>query len=242
MTFVPLDFDRWRTDAVDAVGPVIARINERIREPRSLEIDQYEAGEGEMLSDLLYLNMAMLESSPIPNGTTSSAGIRFDLRSPSEKRLVRAGEQIEGIAEEVAQEMGEGFSHHYEVTMKLGAPGIDGWDKVNNAPARMAAGAAQALYPEVRPVIDPTRGCGDCRRAYMSGMPAFSLRGNVLDHGEGGRYEVRSGRGGGLESEVRRKTSGHDVTESGRIADLWSGIKHGILFTVSYSGLAGSGR
>jgi hypothetical protein len=41
-----------------------------------------------------------------------------------------------------------------------------------------------------------------------------------------------------LESEVRRLTATHDVTESGEIVRLWAGVKHGLLFTVSYTGLA----
>ncbi len=239
MVFTPLDFDRWRTDAVDALGPLITRFNEELRDPRSLDISQYETGVGEMVDDLLYMNMAMVQGNVIPNGSSSMAEIRFDLRSPSEARLSRAGEQIEAIAEEVSRRMGDGFTHHYEVTMKLGATGVEGWDKVNNEPARMAAGAAEALYG-VRAAIDPTRGCGDCRRSYMEGMPALSLRGNVVDFGEGGRFEIREGRGPGLQSRVRRKTSGHDVTESAEIVNLWSGIKHGLLFTLAYAGLAGT--
>ncbi|MFQ5791528.1 MAG: hypothetical protein ACE5JI_13735, partial [Acidobacteriota bacterium] len=149
-----------------------------------------------------------------------------------------AHRDIEQIAEEVTREMGEGFRYHYEITMKLGSEGVEGWDKVTNDPARMAAAAAQALYG-VEGVVDATRGCGDCRRSYMVGMPAISLRGNVRDYGEGGRFEVRPSGGRALQSEVRRRTSGHDVTESGEIVRLWSGIKHGLLFTVSYAGLAG---
>ncbi len=73
-------------------------------------------------------------------------------------------------------------------------------------------------------------------RAYLTGMPAFSLTGNVTDFG-GGRFEV--GRGSGIESEVRRRTASHDVTESAEIVRLWSGIKQGLLFAVAYAGMAG---
>jgi acetylornithine deacetylase/succinyl-diaminopimelate desuccinylase-like protein len=234
--FVPLDFDRWRTDAVDALGLLIQRINDELRDPRSTGVSEYETGVGEMTSELLYLNMAMVQGNVIHNGTSNEAWIRFDLRAPSEARLWQAHEDIQRIAAEVCQEMGEGYEFLYEINMKLGVEGIDGWDKVNNAPARMAAAAARALYG-TEPVIDPTRGCGDCRRMYMAGMPAMSLRGNVVDFG-GGRFEVRRGRGGALQSAVRRKSAGHDVTESAEIVRLWSGIKHGLLFAVSYTGLA----
>jgi hypothetical protein len=121
--------------------------------------------------------------------------------------------------------------------MKLGVEGLEGWDKTNNAPARMACAAAQALYGTT-PTINPGSGCGDCRRAYMGGMPMFSLQGNVLDLGEG-KFEVRQGRRGApLQSQVRKKSSGHDVTQSAEIDGIWSGIKHGLLFAVSYCGMA----
>jgi acetylornithine deacetylase/succinyl-diaminopimelate desuccinylase-like protein len=230
--FVPVDFGRWRTDAVDALGPIIARINQELRDPRATEVGRETAGG----ADLLQLNMPMLQGNAIHNGNTNEAWVRFDLRALTEERLERAGRDIRRIAQEVTSEMGEGFSYVYEVNMKLGSEGIDGWDKANNAPARMAAAASQALYG-TRPVIDPSAGCGDCRRAYMGGMPAMSFRGNVVDYGEGGRFETqRSGRG--LQSAVRRKTAGHDVTESAEIVQIWAGIKHGLLFAVAYAGLA----
>jgi acetylornithine deacetylase/succinyl-diaminopimelate desuccinylase-like protein len=234
--FVPLGWNRWRTDAVDALGPIIQRVNNELRDPRSMTVAEYETGVGELTTELLYLNMAMVQGNVIHNGVSNQAWIWFDLRAPSEARLWQAHRDIEQIAREVSEQMGEGYTHSYEINMKLGTEGIDGWDKVENAPARMAAATAQALYGTT-PVIDPTRGCGDCRRSYMGGMPMMSLRGNVVDYG-GGRFEVRQGRGGELQSTVRRKTSGHDVTESGEIVRLWSGIKHGVLFAVTYAGLA----
>ena len=84
--------------------------------------------------------------------------------------------------------------------------------------------------------MDPTRGCGDCVRSYMGGMPMISFRGNVTDYGEGGKFE--HGGDHGLKSKVRRKTSGHDVTESAEINSVWAGVKHGFLFAISYAGLA----
>jgi acetylornithine deacetylase/succinyl-diaminopimelate desuccinylase-like protein len=233
--FVPLGWDRWRTDAVDVLGPVITRINEEIRDPRSLGVGFYEPGAGDMTSELLYMNMGMVQGNVIHNGTSDQAWIRLDLRSPSYERVRRAGADIERIAAEACQELGEGCTYTFEFLYWIGTEGIDGWDKLNNAPARMAAAAAQTLYG-VTPIIEPTRGCGDCRRAYMGGMPAMSLRGNVADYG-GGRFEVGR-RPSGLQSQTRRVSSGHDVTESGEILRLWSGIKHGLLFAVSYAGLA----
>jgi hypothetical protein len=64
----------------------------------------------------------------------------------------------------------------------------------------------------------------------------MQLLGNVMDYG-GGRFEVRRGRAG-LQSAVRRKSSGHSVTASGEILRTWSGVKHGLLFLAAYSGLA----
>ncbi len=200
--FVPLDWNRWRTDAVDALGPIIERVNDELRDARVLDVSFYETGAGELTSELLYLNMAMVQGNVIHNGTSNEASIRFDLRSPSEARLWRAHEEIERIAVEVCEGVGNGCTHVYETFDRKGGEEIAGWDKVNNAPARMAAAAAQALYGTT-PVIDSTRGCGDCVRAYQYGMPGMSLRGNVIDH-LGGRVEVRGGRRG-LQSRRNRK-------------------------------------
>ena len=234
--FVPLDRERWAPDAVDALGPIIMRINERLRDPRSVRIDERgsAADEGELPEDILYMNMAMVHGNEIHNGTSDQAWIRFDLRATSEERLLRAHREIREIAADVVRELGEGYSFVYEINQKAGTPGIEGWDKVSNAPTRYALAAAQALYG-VRPSVDPTRGCGDCVRAYMGGMPAMSLRGNVIDYGEGGRFAVV--RGSSLKSEVRRKSASHDVTESAEIDRLWSGVKHGLVFAVAYAGL-----
>jgi acetylornithine deacetylase/succinyl-diaminopimelate desuccinylase-like protein len=230
--FVPLDYGRWRTDAVDALGPIITRVNQELRDQRSTQVGR-ETGGG---PDMLQLNMPMVQGNAIHNGNSNEAWIRFDLRAATEERLVRADSAIQRIAAEVTHQMGPGFSYLYEVNMKLGAKGIDGWDKANNAAARMAAAASQALYG-TRPVIDPTQGCGDCRRAYMGGMPAMSFRGSVLDYGDAGRFETQRSRPR-LSSEVRRKTSGHDVTESAEVVQIWAGVKQGLLFATAYAGLA----
>lgn len=230
--FVPVDYGRWRTDAVDALGPMITRINQEVRDPRGSQAGRETDGG----PDLLQLNMPMVEGNAIHNGNSNEAWIRFDLRAGTEERLLRADSAIRRIAGEVVKQMGPGYSYLYEVNMKLGAKGVDGWDKANNAAARMAAAASQALYG-TSPVIDPADGCGDCRRAYMGGMPAMSFRGGVVDAGEAGRFEAQPGRGG-LKSQVRRKTSGHDVTESAEIVRIWAGIKQGLLFATAYAGLS----
>jgi acetylornithine deacetylase/succinyl-diaminopimelate desuccinylase-like protein len=237
--FAPLDFPRWQPDAVDALGPLLTRLNREVRDPRSTEVGFYATGASGMTSELLYMNIGMVRGNAIHNGTSSEATVRFDLRSPTEERLWSAHQQIRQIADEVMQEMGPGFTYHYSLDMKTGSQGVDGFDKVGSPAVRMAAAAAQALYGGT-PVVDASRGCGDCRRAYMFGMPAMSLRGNVIDYGEGGRFEVRP-EPRGLRSEVRRKTSGHDVTESAEIVRVWSGAKHGLLFAVAYAGLADEG-
>lgn len=234
--FTPLDFPRWRTDAVDALGPIISRVNERMRDARSMEIDERGSGsKTALVDDILYLNMSMVQGDAILNGSADEAWVRFDLRSPKPERIERAHQQIRDIAAEVMNEMGPGFSYLYEITMLSGTPGIDGFDKVNNAPTKMALAAAQALYGGM-PTVDPTRGCGDCVRSYMGGMPMLSFRGDVTDHGEGGRFE--KGLSGALQSAVRRRSASHDVTESAEINSVWAGVKHGLLFAISYAGLA----
>lgn len=236
--FVPFDRDRWGPHTVDALGRIIARISGEVRDPRATRLPvPFSTVRREALPEhVLYLNMAMIHASEIISRPASEAWIRFDMRADVQARMDQAHEAIERIARDVLAQMGEEYTYVYEINSRNGVEaGIAGFDKVNNAPARMVAAAAQALY-NTAPVIDPHSGCGDCVRAYTEGMPAFSLRGNVIDHG-GGRFEVRGGREV-LESRVRRRTSGHDVTESGEIARLWSGIKQGLLFAVAYTGLA----
>jgi len=234
--FTPLDWPRWRTDAVDALAPIMARIDKELRDPRSLEIDERGTGSTVALTDsILYLNMSMIQGDAILNGTADEASVRIDLRSPFEARLWQAHRQIMKIADEVTKQMGPGFTYVYEIDQAAGTPGIEGFDKVNNAPTKMALAAAEVLYGG-KATVDPTRGCGDCVRAFMSGMPMLSFRGNVTDFGEGGRFTRESQ--GGLKSAVRRRTSGHDVTESAEIVSAWAGIKQGLLFAVSYAGLS----
>jgi len=233
--FAPFDGDRWAPHAVDALGRIIARIGSEVRDPRSTRIAFEHPASTAMPADVLYLNMGMISASDVIARPASEAWVRFDMRADTQARMDQAHDAIERITREVLATMGDGFSHSYEINSRNGVEaGIAGFDKVNNAPARMAAAASQALYG-TDPIIDPEEGCGDCVRAYTEGMPAFSFRGNVVDHGAG-RFE-RQARSP-LASAVRRKTAGHDVTESAEIVRVWAGVKHGLLFAVAYAGLA----
>lgn len=234
--FVSFERDRWAPHAVDALGRIIARIGPEVRDPRSTRVPFERATQRPLPPDVLFMNMGMIWANEIISRPASEAWIRFDMRADREARLLEAHEAIRRIAEEELAEMGDEFSYVYEINSKNGVEGgIEGWNMVDNAPARMAAAAAQTLYGTT-PVINASTGCGDCVRAYLTGMPAFSLTGNVTDFGSDG-FEVGEVRG--LESEVRRRTASHDVTESAEIVRLWSGIKQGLLFAVSYVGLAG---
>jgi len=234
--FVPFDWQRWGPHAIDALGPILARLT-ALRDPRVSGPGTQPRGSDD--PTLLFFNMPVVEASEIINSPAKEVRIRFDLRSPSEQRIWQAHRDIQRIAAEVCEELGEGYSYVYEITSKNGV-GIDvaehaleGWDKVNNAPARMIAAASNVLYG-TEPVIDPDNGCGDCVRSYLEGMPAFSLRGSVLDLG-GGRFETSAR--SSLQSETRRMSVGHDVTESAEIQGIWAGVKHALLFAVSYTGL-----
>jgi acetylornithine deacetylase/succinyl-diaminopimelate desuccinylase-like protein len=226
---------RWAPHGVDALARMILRIGSEVRDPRAHADGGGGAADPGLPEHVLFMNMGMIGASEIISRPGSETWVRFDMRAATQARMDRAHDQIEAIASQVVDEMGDGFSYVYEINSRNGLEGgIAGFDPVDNPPARMAAAAAAALYG-VAPTIDPTSGCGDCVRAYRTGMPAFSLRGGVVDRG-GGDVDFQAGRG--LESEVRRLTATHDVTESGEIVRLWAGVKHGLLFTVSYTGLA----
>lgn len=232
--FAPFDGDRWAPHAVDALARIAARIGTEVRDPRSTRVP-FPHPDTRLPEQVLYLNMGMIHASDIISRPASEAWIRFDMRAATTNRLNRAHADIRRIADEEVRTMGDGFSFVYEINSINGVEGgIAGWDKIDNPPARMAAAAAQVLYG-VDPVIDSTTGCGDCVRAYRTGMPALSFTGDVIDHGNG---QIERGRGPGLVSEVRRRTASHDVTESAEIVRLWAGVKQGLLFTIAYTGLA----
>jgi acetylornithine deacetylase/succinyl-diaminopimelate desuccinylase-like protein len=233
--FAPVDMSEWGPwHAVDVLGKILSRITSEVRDPR---VHQVSRGAAEPRPvDLLYMNPSQIEASETLNGVAYEASVRFDMHTSTEERLWQAHAQITDIAEEVCAEFGDGCEYHYTVLNKNGAAGdfgIPGWDRVQNAPARMAAAAAEALYGDPG-VIIPTRGCGDCVRAYRNGMPAMSLRGSVVDHG-GGNVETGAVP---LQSEVRRVTANHTLTGSVAIDRIWAGVKHGLLFAVSYAGIA----
>lgn len=231
--FAPFDRDRWGPHAVDALGRILARIGPEVRDPRSTPIPFTSANPPADDEPVLFLNMAMVHASEIISRPASEAWVRFDMRSATEARLWDAHEDIRRIAREVVTEMGPEFSFVYEINSKNGTEhGIEGWNPADNAPARMAAAAAVALYGE-DPVIDASNGCGDCVRSYVEGMPAMSFTGGVVD-----RLGAEPAGRAGTPGSVRRASASHDVTESAEIVRLWAGIKHGLLFTVAYTGLA----
>ena len=68
--------------------------------------------------------------------------------------------------------------------------------------------------------------------AFASGMPAMSFRGGVRED-FGDPVGTLSGY-----DPVRLRSTSHDVTESAEIAQLWPGLKQGLLFAITYAGLA----
>lgn len=164
----------------------------------------------------------------------------MDIRGPSWAVVRRLQDEIMGIAQDVCDELETvGFPPHYntdrcrfmfDVNRVIGRdPALDpipGWDPGDNPQARFAAAAAHVLYGRP-PTIDPNRGCGDCRNMYKAGLPAMSFRGDVLDYGDG-RVEM------GAPEQAR--LGGHDVTESMFVPLIWAGVKHALVFAVSYAG------
>jgi len=224
---------RWRPHAVDALARAILQIRDELTDS---EVDCLRC-EGTERADF-YINMAMVNAVPVRNTPAAEAWVRLDLRAYNPEGMERAHREIMRVAEEACTHV-QDCRFHFEVMSRLGrADTIPGWDPVNNPGARMAAAAAEVLYG-FPGSIDPSRGCGDCQGMFMEGLPSMSFRGNVVDWG-GGRFERsdRFAQYGGLESKTRQRTSGHHATQSQAIVTLWSGIKHGLLFTAAYAGLA----
>ena len=226
---------RWRAHAVDALARAIIQIREELTDPTRdcLRCDKNDAPRARF-----YVNMAMVQAMPVRNTPGSEAWVRLDLRSDDSVGMKEAHAELMRVAKQACSAV-DGCQYQLEVMSRLGREDeIPGWDKLNNRGARMVAATGQVLYGGT-PVIDPTRGCGDCQGTYMEGMPSMSLRGNVVDYGNG-RFERtdKYEQYGGLESPVRLRTSGHHATQSEAIVKAWAGMKHGLLFTASYAGLS----
>lgn len=225
---------RWRAHAVDALARAILKIREQLTDPTR---DCLRCAEGERAR--FYVNMAMVNGVPVRNTPAAEAWVRLDLRADDLSGMQEAHAELMRVAAEACSGI-DGCRWHLEVMSRLGREDeIPGWDKVNNRGARMAAATARVLYGG-EPAIDPRRGCGDCQGTYMEGLPSMSFRGNVVDYGAG-RFERtdRYEQYGGLESPVRMRTSGHHATQSQAIVTLWAAMKHGLLFTATYAGIAG---
>ena len=205
--FAPVTSEWGPWNANEVLARILVRISKEVRDTREAALDR-----GTPVENLLLMNPGQIESSTSLNGPTTEASIRFDMHTLTEKRLWEADRQIMQIAKEVCAEFGKGCTYHFTVNNKNGAEnGLPGWDMVNNAPARYVAAAAQALYGKPGQ-IEPAGGCGDCVRAMRNGMPAMSLRGNVVDYG-GGKFELQPSQRG-LRSQTRRVTANHTVTGS----------------------------
>jgi acetylornithine deacetylase/succinyl-diaminopimelate desuccinylase-like protein len=232
--FVPVDRSEWDKHTVDALGPILDRISKEVRDPRAASTERTSAGRAK---DVVMLNMAQIHAGDTLNQTATEAWVRFNMHALKEEYLWNVHSKVENIAKEECAKLG--CSVHYTINSKNGLEGgIPGFDNVDNPAARMAVAASNVLYGTVG-IVNPIGGCGDCVRAYRNGMPAFSLRGNVRDYGDG-RIDTDPPSGDKLVSDVRRKTRNHDPTGSAAIDRLWAAAKHGLVFTVSYAGFDGS--
>ncbi len=234
---------RWLPHTVDALAKTIVRVRDEVWDPRTAAVDFRALGQTTRPA-VLYLNMAKITGIPIMNAPASEASVTFDLRSKDGARVEQAHKDIMRIAGEVCATFPKTIPcrYHYEVTSRSGLPdGIPGFDKANNRAARFAVAAANVLYRQhgVEGTVDPEQGCGDCIASYMAGMPAMSLRGEILDYG-GGRVETGSGAQVGIltSEHGRRRTTGHNVTQSAEIVSVWSAAKQALVFAVGYVGLA----
>jgi acetylornithine deacetylase/succinyl-diaminopimelate desuccinylase-like protein len=230
---------RWLPHAVDALAQIMVRVRKEIWDSRTFSVDFRDPGM-ETKPPVLFLNMAKVEGIPIMNAPASEASVLFDLRSKSPERTNQANADIQRIAGEVCATFPKEIPcrYMYEVVRRSGLPdGIPGFDRANNRGALLAAAASHVLY-NTKPFVDPSQGCGDCIAAYMEGMPMMSLRGRVEDLGGG---QVRMGSGaqvGELRSETRRRTTGHDITQSAEISSVWAAAKHGLAFAAAFVGVA----
>jgi tripeptide aminopeptidase len=230
--FVPVGRSEWDVHSVDALGSILARISKEVRDPRAASTNRTAAGRAR---DVVMFNMAQIEAGKTLNQTATEASVRFNMHALEESQLWQVHEKIQKIAREECVKFG--CTVHYSINSKNGLEGgIPGFDNVNNAAARMAIAASNVLYG-TEGAVNPIGGCGDCVRAYRNGMPAFSLRGNVVDHGDG-TFDRNPPRSEKLVSAVRRETRNHDPTASAPIDNLWAATKHGLIFATAYAGLA----
>ena len=233
--FVPVDRSEWDMHTVDAMGPILDRISKEVRDPRAATTNRTAAGRAK---DVVMFNMAQIEAGKTLNQTATEASVRFNMHALKEEYLWQVHEKIQKIAREECVRVG--CTVHYSINSKNGLEGgIPGFDNVNNPATRMAIAASNVLFG-TEGAVNPIGGCGDCVRAYRNGMPAFSLRGNVVDYGDGrvDPYPPRDHEK--LVSAVRRKTRNHDPTASAPVENVWAATKHGLLFATAYAGLAES--
>ena len=232
--FVPVDRSEWDKHAVDALGPILGRISNEVRDPRAASENRTSAARPK---DLVMMNMAQIEAGATLNQTATEASVRFNLHALTEADLWNVHNKIQAIAKEECVKIK--CTVHYSINSKNGLEGgIPGFDNVNNAPARMAVAASNVLYGTTG-AVNPIGGCGDCARSYRNGMPAFSLRGRVLDYGDGRVDKVPPAGHGDLKSDVRLKSRNHDPTGSAPVDAIWAAAKHGLLFATAYAGMAG---
>ena len=240
---------RWRPHAVDVLSRALVRIRTEVTDerPDCLRCTGANANAGR--ADR-YLNISMVAGSPVVNRPTSEASVRIDMRADSWADVRSMQAQIKKIAAESCNELQtKGFPPHnnkercgfmFDINGISGRDrAIDpmpGWDPLNNPMAKMVAAASNVLYG-TKSLIDGARGCGDCINLYQGGLPGMSFRGGVTDYGNG-RFELERR----TETEERPRQGGHDITESMSTPPLWAGIKHALVFAVSYAGVQGVPR
>ncbi|MEJ0085070.1 MAG: M20/M25/M40 family metallo-hydrolase [Pseudomonadota bacterium] len=240
---------RWRTHAVDILARALIRIRSEVTDPRPdclrcVTPGEDAAGRPQQAERAeRYLNISMVDGSPVVNRPTSEALVRIDMRAATLPQLREMQVQVRKIAAESCEEFEtKGYPPHFikercgfifDINETSGRDPVNdkipGWDFTNNPQAKYVAAAANALYG-FPPEIIAGQGCGDCKNLYAGGLPGMSFRGEVTDHGKG-KFEA--------ETPDDARQGGHDVTESMAVTALWAGIKHALVFAVSYAGQPG---
>jgi acetylornithine deacetylase/succinyl-diaminopimelate desuccinylase-like protein len=237
---------RWRTHAVDVLARALIRIRSEVTDPRPdclrcVGPADGAAGRAQVAQRAEhYVNISQVTGSPVVNRPTSEASVRIDMRAPTWPAVRKLHEQIRTIAAESCAELtNKGFPPHhikercgfiFDINEVYGRDPVNdripGWDFANNPQAKFVAAAGTALYG-FPPVINPGQGCGDCTNLYQGGLPGMSFRGSVTDWGKG-KFEQFT--------PENARQGGHDVTESMSVTAMWAGIKHALVFAVSYAG------